>query len=328
MLVVFYFLVMLRVGGCMNDGIFDNQTVVVGDEVNMKCETEASGSFYWIRLGSRNFPEYLGKSFNIPNLNSHITITTDNGLLTLHIKKAQLRDTGLYYCLSTSQRTLTFLTGTNLTVTAKPAVPTVLPPGPVLPVDPVPPEESKEKTCPGEHSVCCYRAGSHQLYPGLNREISAENQQNPAGLSVKKCICSFIQNSSATDPGTCLCAVDSCEEILENRSNTKDQVNKDSQTSLLLCAALAVCLIIIACLIYFIRNLKKSSCGCFTAETSLQRERETGSSDQQNQQADEDSLIYSAPTFTKRKTVKAETKDVKSEEKESVYAHVMFKEMN
>lgn len=39
-------------------------------------------------------------------------------------------------------------------------------------------------------------------------------------------------------------------------------------------------------------------------------------------QADEDSVVYSAPTFTCRKTGEAERRDAKTEEGESIYTTV------
>lgn len=39
-------------------------------------------------------------------------------------------------------------------------------------------------------------------------------------------------------------------------------------------------------------------------------------------QADEDSMVYSAPTFTCRKTSEAERRDAKTEEEESIYTAV------
>nr|XP_029131790.1 uncharacterized protein LOC109976785 isoform X1 [Labrus bergylta]XP_029138470.1 uncharacterized protein LOC110004062 isoform X1 [Labrus bergylta] len=339
MLFVLNVLMMLRAGRCMNHPSFDEKTAAVGDEVEMKCKLDSTGSYFWIRLGSGNFPEYLGKANGLDVKNSRITTMEQRdkgGEFILRMRKAELRDTGFYYCMRTNQRNLTFLTGTNLTVkdlnlpAAQPGDAAVRPPDPVGPGD-----SEKKQTCPGEHSACCFRAGSHQSHPRWN--FTPENsvkgsERNPAGVSIKKCICSVTQNFSCSGEGTYFFAVDTCEEKTSgNRSDSaKQAVKEDSKTDhlflLLLSAALAICLIIIAFLIYSIRKLKNASCGCCNADVALQGRAETASGDQQNQQVDEDSLIYSAPTFTSRKSGRARTRDVQTEEKESIYAHVRIVE--
>lgn len=39
-------------------------------------------------------------------------------------------------------------------------------------------------------------------------------------------------------------------------------------------------------------------------------------------QTEEDLLIYSAPTFTDRKSIKVETRDAKTDEEEAIYTNV------
>ncbi|XP_034546791.1 uncharacterized protein LOC117818042 isoform X2 [Notolabrus celidotus] len=324
MLVVFYFLLMLRVTRCKNDPTFETKTVDAGRDVEMECKREGSGSLFWIRIRSGKFPEYLGKSYSLPSLDTHIKTSEHTGAFVLHITKAKLGDTGLYFCMKTTQQNLMFLKGTNLTVKAEPVTTAVSTP------EPVHPGESEGKTCPEEHSVCCYRAGSHSGGSNFTLGISVDRD----GFSTMKCNCSFFNNTSCQDDGAYFCAADTCEKIKPgNRSNPDNEaVQRDLQTDNtvlhLLSAALAVSLIVIACLLYSLRNLRKQSGGCNKVDVVLQSGTETARNDQQNQQADEDSLIYSAPTFTKRNSGKAGIKGVRPVEEESIYAQVRVPEVN
>ncbi|XP_027132449.1 uncharacterized protein LOC109140768 [Larimichthys crocea] len=94
--------------------------------------------------------------------------------------------------------------------------------------------------------------------------------------------------------------------------------NRQEPVLFLLCAALALSLIVIAFLIY---NIKNKSGGFCNAAAALETNAATAS-DQQIQQRDEDHLTYAAPTFTKRKAGKAERRNIKTEEEETIYSGV------
>ncbi|KAK2848680.1 hypothetical protein Q5P01_008514 [Channa striata] len=68
-------------------------------------------------------------------------------------------------------------------------------------------------------------------------------------------------------------------------------------------------------------KLQTKSCGCCNASVLLQTNA-TASMIQESQQTDEDSLVYSAPTFNRRKSSKAERKNARPSEDESIYTDV------
>ncbi|KAG7239913.1 hypothetical protein INR49_028164 [Caranx melampygus] len=98
-----------------------------------------------------------------------------------------------------------------------------------------------------------------------------------------------------------------------------EKLQKYNVVLFVLCAALALSLIVIAVLIYFI---KKKTCDCCKATVSGQTYATMASGHQRRQQRDEDSLTYAAPTFTKRKAEKTERADKKTAERETVYTGV------
>uniref|UniRef100_A0A7N8XAS9 Uncharacterized LOC113144082 n=1 Tax=Mastacembelus armatus TaxID=205130 RepID=A0A7N8XAS9_9TELE len=316
--------------GCTDDQNFETKTIHVGDDVNLTCPRESSGTLFWIRLVSGNFPKILGKTFDI-DTDSRITASEEPRIFVLHITKAELSDTGVYYCLKTQQQTFIFLKGTELRV-KEPDITTVSPTDPVHSGDSVTLQcsvfsDSENKTCLEENSLCCYKAGAHQSQINLNctqENSSAGLGKNPERYFTKKCVCSTFKNISSD---TYYCSAATCgEKLFGNRSKLNTDVNtcsshlqKDNTILFLLCAALAISLIVIAFLLYSIEKLKKKSCGCSNDVVVLQTNA-TVTGNQESKQTDEESLVYSAPNF--RKTSKAERKDAKRSEEESIYTDV------
>uniref|UniRef100_A0A8D0AL95 Ig-like domain-containing protein n=1 Tax=Sander lucioperca TaxID=283035 RepID=A0A8D0AL95_SANLU len=204
--------------------IFETRTVGVGGDVRLTCTRKSTGSLFWIRLVSGEFPKVLGKTFSFES-DPRITATEEPGTFVLHIAKARLRDTAVYYCMQIHQQNFTFLKGADLRVEGPEPDPTAVPPSDPCSVL----SDSENKTCPEEQSVFCFRAGSHQCGPGFNYTQGnsvEEHEKNPEGLSTKKCIYSFSKNVSCSDGGTYYCAMVTCGEIFSgNGSKLKTEGN-------------------------------------------------------------------------------------------------------
>ncbi|XP_070818296.1 uncharacterized protein [Chaetodon trifascialis] len=213
----------------------------------------------------------------------------------------------------------------------EPDITTVPPSDPVTPGDSVAPQcpalsDSKNETRPGVHTVCCFTSGSHQSHTSftyVQGNSVEDNETNPEGLSAKKCTFSFFRNVSSSDAGTYFCAEATCGEIScgnTSKTNINPRDPQGNKIVTVLCIALAISLIVIAFLLYSIKKLKKKSCGCCSAAVAL--ETNAATVDRQSQKTDEESLVYSTPTFSSRKSGKAETRDAKPEEEESIYTEV------
>nr|XP_033479873.1 signal-regulatory protein beta-2-like [Epinephelus lanceolatus] len=96
-----------------------------------------------------------------------------------------------------------------------------------LPSDPVHPgdsvtlqcsvlSDSYNKSCPGDHSVFWFKAGSHESHPNVfyAHGNSVECEKSPEAGSPQICVYSFSKNVSSSDAGTYYCAVATCGEIL------------------------------------------------------------------------------------------------------------------
>ncbi|XP_069576150.1 uncharacterized protein [Brachyistius frenatus] len=298
MLIIFYSLLMLRVGFCTDDRVFDTKTVRVGDDVKLSCANTVRGSLFWIRPVSGNFPEVLGRSYSFRSVHHHIRAQVENRSFLLYISKANLSDTAVYYCVEVREQSFKFVKGTSLIVEGPEAALTTVPPR-----DLVPPEDSvtlrcsvlrdsQNKTCPADDSMFCFSAESHESHPDLNLthvNDGYKNEKNPDGVSSKKCFYSYFKNFTSSDSRTYFCAVATCgNTLLGNKSKLNPKVNTcdlktDRAVLYLLCAALAISLMVIAFLLYSIKKLTKKSYGLCKAEIDLQTNT-AASGDQENQQ--------------------------------------------
>ncbi|XP_029368604.1 uncharacterized protein LOC115050039 isoform X3 [Echeneis naucrates] len=146
--------------------------------------------------------------------------------------------------------------------------------------------------------------------------------------------CSF-SNVFSSNASTHCCAAVTCGQIFSGGSSKKKcgaenvcNSQTDNTVLFLLCAALALSLSVIACLLYS-TNKRKQNSQCNYAAVALNA---TAGANQERQQTDEDSLVYSAPAFIDRQasTSKARTRDAKSEEEEedTIYTNIKTLEMD
>ncbi|XP_071314409.1 uncharacterized protein [Trachinotus anak] len=291
--------------GSADKWIFETKSVRVGDNVTLTCTRKASGSLFWIRLVSGNFPEVLGKTYSLKTVHRHITTTEEPETFVLRIAKAELSDAALYYCMKTYQQSVTFLNGTDLRVKGTEPDITAAPTS-----DPVRPEisvtlpcsvvsDSEKKTCPGDPTVYWFRVGADESHPrliythGENEDIC---EKSPEVHSAQKCVYNFSKNVSFSDAGTHYCAVATCGEILFGNGTKLDaEVNMwDSQRVntilFLLCVALAISLIVVA---FLICSMKACDWCSGTANTDEQQNQHLW-----NLRREEDTWVYSAAVFT------------------------------
>ncbi|XP_026214205.1 uncharacterized protein LOC113160953 [Anabas testudineus] len=276
-------------------------------------------------------PEFLGGtfSFNYTSVNEtpqhqtpHITAKQEPGTFVLKISETELSDTGLYDCPRTRCYCCYSRTPSS---------------DPVRPGDSVTLQfsvlsDSESKSCPTDHSVYWFRAGSDESHPSLiyfHGNSSYQCEKSPEPLSSQSCVYHFSKNVSSSDVGTYYCAVATCGQILFGNGTKLDTESLrthsmwDLQTTntvlLLLCTTLAISLIIIAFLIYII---KKKTCSR-NAAVSLETDAETVGGNQESQQIDKDSLAYSAPTFIRRKEAdRTERKKATRAEEETLYSDI------
>ncbi|KAM9377219.1 uncharacterized protein KZ484_009569 [Pholidichthys leucotaenia] len=311
MQILLYLLLILTMDCDSDDQMFETETVLVGEDVTLKCDLGSQGTLFWIKLVSGKIPEILGKSSG-DRVTYRLSVKTDSKskVLALSIIKAKLSDTAVYYCVKTEQRNLAFLKGTNLKV-GEPVTSTAPQSNPepsvtfqhsVLP-------DSKNSTSPADGCTFCCGTESLKKCYFSHRNIEEEDcEKTLKAISRTTCLCSYFKNFNCSDAWKRYCAV-------FTTSDWKDRIIN------LLTAVLAVSLFVIAFLLYLIVKLKKKSRNSSKAAVSLQTDApDTGI--QENQETVEDALVYSAPTFISRKESKTVRKEVKPSEEESIYTEV------
>ncbi|XP_049899096.1 signal-regulatory protein beta-2-like [Epinephelus moara] len=342
MLIIFYLLLVLNIGRCTDDHIFETKTVGAGQNVTLTCPRNrlSLSSLFWIRLVSGTFPEILGGTIavdlGVDVETRRITAKQKPGTFVLHITETQLRDTAVYYCINVTQSKMMFLRGTFLRIKGpEPDITAItqdFQSDPVRPGDSVTLQcsvlsDSEKKTCPEEHRVYWFRAASDESHPSfLYAQVNSSDgcEKSPEAHSLQKCVYSFSKDVSSSDAGTYYCAVATCGEILfgnGTKLDVEDVSRCDSQNDntvlFLVCAALALSLIVIAVLVHAIRT--KSS-NCSNAAATLQTNAATASCDQQSQQGNEESLVYCTPNFTRRKAGRGGRRNQRQEE--TIYTDV------
>uniref|UniRef100_A0A667WL12 Ig-like domain-containing protein n=1 Tax=Myripristis murdjan TaxID=586833 RepID=A0A667WL12_9TELE len=286
-------------------------TAGVGEDVTLTCMRQKSGPLghlFWIRLAAGNFPKVLGGTLSVDyegvTETPRITAKQEPGKFVLHIRKTKLSDTAVYYCIKVVQLRMTFLNGTFLRIKdPEPAITVVtqiFPSEPVYPGDSVALQcsllsDSENKACPAEHNVFWFRAGSDESHPRIiythgNRSYGCEKSPE-AGSPPQSCVYNFSKNSiCSSDAGTYYCAVATCGEILFGNATKLDI--EGNQTIFILTWKSA-----------FFNHSSRSQIKSINHK-------------------DEDTLVYSSVTFTKREAGNSQTRDAKTAEGETIYADV------
>ncbi|CAJ1058998.1 uncharacterized protein LOC121516497 [Xyrichtys novacula] len=217
--------------------------------------------------------------------------------------------------------------------------------------------DKSSKTCPDKPRAFWFRSGSDESRPSVvythgNKSDGCE--ESPENPSLQRCVYSFSKTVSSSDDETVYCAVVACGEILfGNGTKLISEGNGNDEllyiALYLLSAAVATCMIVIAFLIYTIKTrapcnsnktfsnnnqsysenhsslLNNRSCFWFDFITAADDERRNAakaSADRQSRQRDDSSLVYAAPTFSKKKPCKGERRNKKRAEEEIVYSGV------
>ncbi|XP_034398849.1 uncharacterized protein LOC117737200 [Cyclopterus lumpus] len=339
MKIIYYLLLILRVGRCTDDQILETKTVGVGQNVTLTCARDTSlirETWFWIRIVSGNLPEFLGGTFHFDYDDSdeplRIKTKQEPGTFLLHIHEAKLSDAGLYSCIKVNQLNLTFLKGTFLSI-GEPDITFItqdFPSAPVRPGHSVTLQcsvlsHSERRTCPGEPSVFWFRAGSDESHPSLiyaQRSNSAGCEKSPEAHSPQKCVYSFSKDVTSSDVGTHYCAVATCGQILFG-NGTKLDIKEtglgslsDNIFLLLLCAVLAISVNVAAFLIYAIKKNKCDYCNNEAAVLLLE------SVAKRKLKRNEDAWMYSTVVFNVMKSAGGGTRDAKAAERERIYAAV------
>ncbi|XP_026212953.1 uncharacterized protein LOC113160104 [Anabas testudineus] len=307
-------------------------TVQFGEPVTITCvlsdEDFSSRDIYWykqragdtlksiVTLAKKTSAEYG------PEFSERLEVKTENYFSNLTILRTITEDEGMYHCGITEwiktkwSGTYLLVKGNSERTSNYTVVQTVS--DPVRPGDSVTLQcsvlsDSDNKTCPGDHSVYWFRAGSDQSHPNIIY-TGGNNECEKRSDSVKSCVHHFSKIVSSSDVGTYYCAVATCGQILfGNGTNLQIGGTMCSQMTgtiiFLFCAFLALTVLIC--------TIEKSKCDCCNDPAAVVLQQNC----QKTQQREEDMRIYSAVIFSMMKTG-GRIKDTKAAERARIYAAV------
>ncbi|XP_024861944.2 uncharacterized protein LOC108236637 isoform X2 [Kryptolebias marmoratus] len=340
-MIVFYVAFVFTAVQCTKDQNFSTKTVDVGEDVTLTCSRRSnkSGSLFWIKLVPGNLPEVLGATYtfnhSIVKETLHFKLNHGPETFVLQIYQIKLSDTAFYYCEEVIDLQKTVLNVTFISVKGpEPEIKAIVSEFPsvaVRPGDSVTLQcsvlsESDNQMCPDNSSVHWFRAGSTETRPNLIyvRGNGGEKcERSPEAHDLQKCVYNFSWSQiSSSDVGTYYCAVVTCGQILFGKG-TKLEMEapwsfSDSWAPIILlslsCAALVISLTVIVLLVHKIKKLKCNiNAAAVDAGTTAV---------QQSQSTPEDTLVYSVPNFTKKKSGQRAKRSLNTTEQQSIYSDI------
>uniref|UniRef100_A0A3Q3N5K4 Ig-like domain-containing protein n=1 Tax=Mastacembelus armatus TaxID=205130 RepID=A0A3Q3N5K4_9TELE len=171
----------------------------VGDNLNLIVAL-------WTNTNPTYEPEFSESRFKVKH---------DKNIINLTIVRTIKEDEGMYHYLKFS--TILYHTG-NTQGTSDYSVVQSTVSDPVRPGDSVTLQcsvlsDSESDTCPRNHSVYWFRAGSDESHPNIIY-TDGNNECEKRSDTVKSCVYHFSKNISSSDAGTYYCAVATCGQIL------------------------------------------------------------------------------------------------------------------
>uniref|UniRef100_A0A3Q4HBF5 Ig-like domain-containing protein n=1 Tax=Neolamprologus brichardi TaxID=32507 RepID=A0A3Q4HBF5_NEOBR len=200
----------------------------LGEPATLKCDIskDISSKVYWYRQSVGETLKLIVTLYRDTEpvyasalLKSRYPAKNANNFSKLTILETIQEDEGMYHCGTTAwgntERT------SNYIVVQQPIDSNPVRPGDTATLQCSVLSDSENKTCPGDHNVFWFRAGSNNSHPNIiytdgNRTDQCEKRSEHQ----KRCFYRFSKNVSSSDAGTYYCAVATCGEILLGNGTT------------------------------------------------------------------------------------------------------------
>ncbi|KAI3351113.1 hypothetical protein L3Q82_005678 [Scortum barcoo] len=282
---------------CYTDSLVPEMTVQLGEPATFTCVSpgyESRGAqLYWYKQSDRDAlklivilvkhkePEY-GPEFNASRMQVHDNISSLTILRTIQ------EDQGMYHCRVTEWNPIILTQSCVSQETLRghqtillfrwPTVSDSVRPGDLMTLQCSVLSDSENKTCPGDHNVYWFKTGSDKSHLNvIYTDGNTHDECDKRSDTQKSCIYRFSKSVSSSDAGTYYCAVATCGEILFG-NGTKVEIEavnmwnlkKANGVIILLCASLAISLIVIALLIYSIKKKTRDCNDSLVPETTVQ----------------------------------------------------------
>ncbi|XP_045885619.1 uncharacterized protein LOC123957088 [Micropterus dolomieu] len=315
-------------------------TVQLGESATLTCvlpgEELSNRKLHWYKQHAGDTVKLIMTLWKQPQYTptfseSRFKVNTDKNFSNLTILRTIQEDEGMYHCAITAwidpewSGTYLLVKGdtqktSNYTVILGQTVSDPDRPGDSMTLQCSVLSDYDHKTCPGDHSVYWFRAGSDKSHPDIiYADGNGYDECDKRSDSQKSCVYRFSKNISSSDAGTYYCAVATCGEIFFGEG-TKVEIVQTTHSIFIAMAILIVCLVIsVAGNVVLIckRKVHKQDEGMESAvseaqhDNSRQPAHDTTESDNQ--------LNYAALNFSEKKTRGRKKRDIAED---SVYSQV------
>ncbi|XP_026185573.1 uncharacterized protein LOC113144081 [Mastacembelus armatus] len=181
---------------------------------------------------------------------SRFKVNHNQNISNLIILRTIQEDEGMYHCAVRVWNTFTW-SGTYLSLkgntqrTSNYSVVQSTVSDPVRPGDSVTLQcsvlsDSESDTCPRNHSVYWFRAGSDESHPNIIY-TDGNNECEKRSDTVKSCVYHFSKDISSSDAGTYYCAVATCRQILFG-DGTKLDIEQTASSEFIALVVSVICL--------------------------------------------------------------------------------------
>ncbi|XP_045886839.1 uncharacterized protein LOC123957814 [Micropterus dolomieu] len=245
---------------------------------------------------------------------SRLKVNTDKNISNLTILRTIQEDEGMYHCAVTAwinpewSGTYLLVKGdtwrtSNYTVIKGTTVSDPDRPGELMTLQCLVLSDSDNKTCPGDHSVYWFRAGSDKSHPEIiYADGNGRDECDKRSDSQKSCVYRFSKNISSSDAGTYYCAVATCGEIFLG-DGTKVEIVQTAHSVFIAMAIIIVCLVISAVGNVVLICKQKVHQQCKGMESAVSEARHDNPCQPEHDITDDDDkLNYAALNFSEKKT--------------------------
>ncbi|XP_026185571.1 uncharacterized protein LOC113144079 [Mastacembelus armatus] len=183
---------------------------------------------------------------------SRFIVKHDKNISNLTIVRTIKEDKGMYHCAVRNWDKFSW-SGTHLSLkgntqrTSNYSVVQSTVSDPVRPGDSVTLQcsvlsDSESDTCPRNHSVYWFRAGSDESHPNIIY-TDGNNECEKRSDTVKSCVYHFSKNINSSDAGTYYCAVATCGQILFG-NGTKLDIEQTASSAFIALVISVICLVV------------------------------------------------------------------------------------
>uniref|UniRef100_A0A3P9JFL9 Uncharacterized LOC111947963 n=1 Tax=Oryzias latipes TaxID=8090 RepID=A0A3P9JFL9_ORYLA len=334
--VVLCTLLILQLGCCTDEG-FEIKTVNAGEDVTLSYYNNHKDfrTFFWIKVVPGKMPEILGNGHKYDageKKIGHFSTKQEEVKFIFQIAKAKPSDSAFYYCLTLVDYDIIFRKAVLLDVKRPHSnFPAVVQSS----VDPVSAgdvvalqcsvlSEFQNDACPEEHRVFWFRkteGESHPTYIYARRSSDGDCDGGTETQPLQSCVYSFLKNVSSSDAGLYYCAVAACGKVVFGNGTKLGVQGHGTHNNIFFFLFVGTLVLSLMMVTFLICVVSKKSCAVCKAFWACKATSETVNDERQNQEINQNNVVYATTVFAKKKSDKTRGRKGAAKE-ETIYSDV------